>query len=58
MSIRKHYAELGAKKEGYQSDTLGGGVGPRNQGPRSHLSTGSEEKGKDASSRRSSKEDR
>jgi hypothetical protein len=45
------------KKEGYQSDTSRGGVGPRNQGPRSHSSTGPEEKGKDALSRRSSEED-
>ncbi len=47
-----------SEKEGYQPDTSGGRVGPRDQGPRSHSSTGPEEKGEDASSRRSSEEDR
>jgi hypothetical protein len=46
------------KKEGYKSNASGGGVGPRNQGPRSHPSTGLEEEGEDASSCRTSEEDR
>jgi hypothetical protein len=46
------------KKEGYKSNASGGGVGPRNQGPRSHPSIGTEEEGEDASSFRSSEEDR
>jgi hypothetical protein len=35
-----------------------GGVGPRNQGPRSHPSTDLEDEGEDASSFQSSEEDR
>jgi hypothetical protein len=46
------------KKEGYKSNAPGGGVGPRNKGPRSHPSTGLEEEGEDASSLRSTEEDR
>jgi hypothetical protein len=32
-----------SKKEGYKSNASGGGVGPRNMGPRSHPSRGPEE---------------
>jgi hypothetical protein len=58
MSIRKHCVKLEAKKEGYKSNTSGGGAGPRNKGPRSHPSVGPEEEGEDASSLRFTEEDR
>jgi hypothetical protein len=45
------------KKDGYKSNTSGGGVGPKNKGPRSHPSAGLEEEGEDASSLRSTVED-
>jgi hypothetical protein len=44
--------KLELKKEGYKSNASGGGVGPRNKGPRSHPSAGLEEEGEDASSLR------
>jgi hypothetical protein len=47
-----------SKEKGYKSDALGGGAGPRNKGPRSHPSAGPEEEGEDASSLRSTEEDR
>jgi hypothetical protein len=47
-----------SKKEGYKSNALGGGARPRNNGPRSHSSTGPEkEGGEDASPLRSIEED-
>jgi hypothetical protein len=47
-----------SKEEGYKSNTPGGGTGPGDQGPRRYSSIGPEEKGEDASSHRSSEEDR
>jgi hypothetical protein len=38
------------KKEGYKSNTSGGGAGPRNKEPQSHPSAGQEEEGEDVSS--------
>jgi hypothetical protein len=49
--------KLEVKKDGYKSNTSGGGVGPKNKGPRSHPSAGLEEEGEDASSLRSTVED-
>jgi hypothetical protein len=50
----------GSKPEdkGHQSNTLGGGVGPRDQGHGNHPSTSAKEEGEDGSAGRSSKEDR
>jgi hypothetical protein len=49
---------LEARREGHQSNTPGGGVGPRDQVHGNHPSTSAKEKGEDASAGRSSKEDR
>jgi hypothetical protein len=46
------------EEKGHQSNTLGGGVGPRDQGHGNHPSTSAKEKGEDGSAGRSSKEDR
>jgi hypothetical protein len=46
------------KEKGHQSNTLGGGVGPRDQGPRNHSQVGAKEKGEDGSVGRPSEEDR
>jgi hypothetical protein len=55
LSLRK-----GSKleEESHQSNTPGGGVGPRDQGHGNHPSTSAKEEGEDGSARRSSKEDR
>jgi hypothetical protein len=45
------------KEEGHQSNTLGGEVGPGDQGPRNHLPVGAKEKGEDGSAGRPSEED-
>jgi hypothetical protein len=46
------------EKEGHQSNTLGGRVGPRDQGHGNHPSTSAKEEGEDGAAGRSSKEDR
>jgi hypothetical protein len=46
------------EEKGHQSNTPGGGVGPRDQGHGNHPSTSAKEKGEDGSTGRSSKEDR
>jgi hypothetical protein len=46
------------EKEGYQPNTAGGGVGPRNQRLGSHTPTSTEEEREDASASRPSEEDR
>jgi hypothetical protein len=46
------------EEKGHQSNTPGGGVGPRDQGHGNHPSTSAKEKGEDGSTDRSSKEDR
>jgi hypothetical protein len=49
---------LKPEEEGYQSNTPGGGVGPRDQGHGNHPSTSAKEEGEDGADGRSSKEDR
>jgi hypothetical protein len=49
---------LKPEEKGHQSNTPGGGVGPRDQGHGNHPSTSAKEKGEDGSAGRSSKEDR
>jgi hypothetical protein len=46
------------KKEGYKSNASGGRARPRNKGPRSQPSAGPDKEGEDASSLRSTEEDR
>jgi hypothetical protein len=46
------------EEKGHQSNTPGGGVGPRDQGHGNHPSTSAKEEGEDGSAGRSSKEDR
>jgi hypothetical protein len=46
------------EEKDHQSNTPGGGVGPRDQGHGNHPSTSAKEKGEDGSAGRSSKEDR
>jgi hypothetical protein len=46
------------EKEGHQSNTLGGQVGPRDRGHGNHPSTSAKEEGEDGMPGRSSKEDR
>jgi hypothetical protein len=46
------------EEESHQSNTPGGGVGPRDQGHGNHPSTRTKEEGEYGSARRSSKEDR
>jgi hypothetical protein len=46
------------EEKGHQSNTPGGGDGPRDQGHGDHPSTSTKEKGEDGSASRSSKEDR
>jgi hypothetical protein len=46
------------EEKGHQSNTPGGGVGPRDQGHGNHPSTSAKKKGEDGSTGRSSKEDR
>jgi hypothetical protein len=50
----------GSKLEdkGHQSNTPGGGVGPRDRGHGNHSSTSAKEEGEDGAACRSSKEDR
>jgi hypothetical protein len=46
------------EKKGYQPNTSGGGAGPGDQEPGSHLSVGAKEKGEDGPAGRPSEEDR
>jgi hypothetical protein len=46
------------EEKGHQSNTPGGGVGPRDQGHGNHPSTSAKEKREDGSAGRSLKEDR
>jgi hypothetical protein len=50
--------EARSQKKSHQSNTLGGGVGPRDQGHGNHPSTSAKEEGEDGAVGRSSKEDR
>jgi hypothetical protein len=46
------------EEKGHQSNTPGGGVGPRDQGHGNHPSTSAKKEGEDGATDRSSKEDR
>jgi hypothetical protein len=56
LSLSPRGSKLEVK--GHQSNTPGGGVGPRYQGHGNHPSTSAKEEGEDGSAGQSSKEDR